>query len=71
MENCRSHDIAMLLDYSYDGDNLWYVHSLDHLWFVYTLAVNKNLFKELSKLQGIVYRREGSIRDYMSEIVLH
>ena len=27
MENCGSYDIAMLLDYSYDSDNLWYVHS--------------------------------------------
>ena len=70
MDNCGSHDIAMLLDYSY-ANNLWYVHSLDHLWFVYTLAVHKNLFMELCKLQGIVYRREGSIRDYRSETVLH
>ena len=48
---------------------LWIIQAL--LYSTCFIVIHKDLSKDLYKLQGIVYRREGSIRDYRSETVLH
>ena len=61
-------------------DSVWYAsYSLYRSCWQYTLYTKIVMYfscifllsKDLCKLQGIVYRREGSIRDYRSEIILY